>query len=78
MNGILTPKEAAAMLKVSEQTVKELLRQKKLAGFKVGTLWRIPDAALQEYINSQLPKPEPKKSAAEVAEELRQGMERRG
>ena len=46
----LTPYEVADELCVSLTTVYNLLREKKLPGFKVGKVWRIPKDALERVI----------------------------
>ncbi|MCI7349165.1 MAG: helix-turn-helix domain-containing protein [Ruminococcus sp.] len=46
----LTPYEAADELCLSLTTVYNLLRAKKIPGFKVGRSWRIPKDALTEFI----------------------------
>lgn len=45
---IYTPQEAGAILRVSVYTIREMLKQGALRGFKVGTKWRIPASAVQE------------------------------
>jgi excisionase family DNA binding protein len=37
----LTPDEIARKLRVKPETIMQWLRQRKLAGYKVGGLWRI-------------------------------------
>jgi hypothetical protein len=37
----LTPRDAAKVLKISERSVMDLLRNGKLAGFKAGKFWRV-------------------------------------
>jgi excisionase family DNA binding protein len=49
-NELLTVDEAAAKLRVNADTIRRLMRQKKLPGVKVGGQWRISATALQEYI----------------------------
>ena len=46
----LTSYEVADELCVSLTTVYNLLREKKLPGFKVGKVWRIPKEALERVI----------------------------
>lgn len=46
----LTPYEASYELDISLTTVYNLLRSKKLPGFKVGKVWRIPRDALEKLI----------------------------
>lgn len=45
---IITPKQLAEFLQVSEQTIKRALKAGKLKGFKVGRDWRIEK---EEVIN---------------------------
>lgn len=49
-NDYLTSYEAAYELDVSLTTIYNLLRNKKLPGFKVGKIWRIPRVALEKMI----------------------------
>ncbi len=49
-NDYLTPYEAAYELGISLTTIYNLLRNKKLPGFKVGKIWRIPRDALEKLI----------------------------
>lgn len=50
MKQLLTPEVAAEKLAVSVKTVKNLLRRGELHGVKVGSLWRLPEEALEEYL----------------------------
>ena len=50
---LLTPKEVAEKLKVSEQTVLRWLRNGKLKGVKVGKLWRVKEEDLRELIKEE-------------------------
>lgn len=47
---LLTPEEVAERLHLSPVTVGHMLRAGKLPGVKVLRLWRIREAALDEYI----------------------------
>lgn len=47
---VLTVDEVAAELRVSEQTVRKLIREKKLKAFTVGTQVRIKRTDLDRYI----------------------------
>jgi excisionase family DNA binding protein len=47
---VLTVPEAAAYLRVHEQTVYELLREGRLRGVKVGRSWRIHRTTLEAFI----------------------------
>lgn len=46
----LTPAQVADRLQVSLFTVQRWLRQGKLKGFKVGSLWRIKEVDFDEFI----------------------------
>ncbi len=48
-----TPKEVADRFKVSEETVRRYIRQKKLQAVRFGDQLRIPDSALQEFIKKR-------------------------
>ena len=46
----LTPYEAADEFGISLTTVYNLLRAKKIPGFKIGKSWRIPKDAMEVFI----------------------------
>lgn len=43
MSKLLTVREAAQVLRIGEETVRRLLKKRKLTGRKVGKQWRISD-----------------------------------
>jgi excisionase family DNA binding protein len=47
---LLTPEETAQRLKISERTVVEWLRRGRLAGVKVGRLWRVRPRELRRFL----------------------------
>jgi len=47
---LLTVEEAASLLRVHRNTVKNLLRKGKLAGTKVGRSWRIQREVLMAFV----------------------------
>jgi excisionase family DNA binding protein len=47
---LLTPEEVAERLKVKPRTVQEWLRTGRLAGLKLGKLWRIRESDLQAFL----------------------------
>jgi excisionase family DNA binding protein len=47
---ILTVEEVAKRLRVSHQTVRKLIEEKKLEAFRVGFKWRITEEALERFI----------------------------
>lgn len=49
---LLTAQEAAALLRVSEATVRRLIRQRKLPGTRIGRDYRIPRAQLIKSLYS--------------------------
>lgn len=55
---VLSVPEVAEQLQISESTAYQLLRNGKLNGFKIGTVWKIPYKSLNNFIqeNSQLQK----------------------
>lgn len=51
LNGkLLTPEEAAKQLAIKPRTVREWLRTGRLKGVKMGTLWRVAERDLEEFI----------------------------
>ena len=73
MEKILTVNDVADILQVKAITVREMFREKRLRGFKVGKAWRITEAMLQEDIDDlargEAPKtlPTPASAAPEKA-----------
>jgi len=49
-SGILTIKEVAEYLKVTERTIYRLAAAKKIPGFKVGGMWRFRQADINGWI----------------------------
>ena len=49
---LLTLKQVAEWLQVSERTVHRLLTDGALQGFKVGRQWRFEEAEVQRYLDS--------------------------
>ena len=47
---LLTVEEAAKVLRISQVTLRRLLRESKLPGVKVGNVWRIPRSALEAFL----------------------------
>ena len=50
---VYTLEEVAEILKVSVQTVRKLIAEKKLRAFRVGGQWRVRKEDLDAYIESQ-------------------------
>jgi len=57
---VLTIKEVAAYLKVTERTIYRLAAAKKIPAFKVGGTWRFRTADIDRWIAAQSEKPEVK------------------
>jgi excisionase family DNA binding protein len=51
---LLTPEEVAARLKVKPRTVQEWLRSGRLAGLKLGKLWRIRENDLETFLGAHV------------------------
>ena len=49
---LLTPREAAARLKISRLTLGDWFRSGKIKGVKVGSLWRVRESDLQAFIKA--------------------------
>jgi excisionase family DNA binding protein len=47
---LLTPEDAAKVLLVKPETVREWLRSGKLKGVKVGRLWRVRESDLEAFL----------------------------
>jgi excisionase family DNA binding protein len=52
----LTVREAASFLGLSDDVTRDLLRTKRLVGFKASGQWRVLTSSLSEYIVAQLSK----------------------
>ena len=50
---ILTVAEVMELLYVGKNTVYRLLQDGELRGFRIGKVWRIPKACLEQYIISK-------------------------
>lgn len=46
----ITVREAADYFGISEDVVRHLLRNRKIAGFKAGGQWRIPRESIAEFL----------------------------
>jgi excisionase family DNA binding protein len=49
---LLTPKQTAERLQLSEITILHWLRAKKLPGVKLGKLWRVRESDLHQFIDA--------------------------
>lgn len=56
--GAVTPKQAAAFLSVSVDTIYKLIKKKKLPSFPVESDMRIPKVALERYITDRITVPD--------------------
>ncbi len=54
---VLTPAEAAALLRVPEAEVLRLAREGSLPGRQIGTEWRFLKAAVQDWLRAGFPEP---------------------
>jgi len=52
---VLTTEEVAQYLKMKEQTVRDLLRHRKLPGRKVGKSWRVLRSELDAWLRQSEP-----------------------
>jgi excisionase family DNA binding protein len=50
---ILTPKQVADFLKVTERTIYRLAAAKKIPAFRVGGTWRFSKAEINQWIQRQ-------------------------
>lgn len=51
---LLTVKEAAELLSVTEGTVRDMAARGELPALRVGRLWRFPRVALERWIEEQM------------------------
>ena len=52
---LLTPEEVAEQMKLHPVTIRRMLRAGELPGVKIGKRqWRVPETALQQFIQRQL------------------------
>ena len=52
---VLTTEEVAQYLKMKEQTVRDLLRLRKLPGRKIGKSWRVLRSELEAWLRQSEP-----------------------
>lgn len=64
---LYTPKEVAAFLKLSPQTVRDLIQSGKLQAVKIGRKWRVPDTAMETLTKIPSRRGRPKKQKAHDA-----------
>ena len=64
---LLTPEAAAEFLQMHVDSVRRLLRSRKLPGVKVGGGWRIPRASLRAMLSGQPAPPAPAIKSAPAA-----------
>ena len=69
---LLTPEESAKYLKMHVDSIRRLLRSKKLPGVKVGGAWRIPRSSLDGMLGMQ--RRPPGSETAKSKEEDRRGF----
>lgn len=55
---IMTLEEAMNYLQIKKNTLYKLLRNRELNAFKIGSVWKIPESAVHDYINSKINKGE--------------------
>ena len=53
-NDIMTLKEVAEFLKLSELSLYRLLRERKIPAFKIGQQWRFKKSALDKWIEEKM------------------------
>ena len=53
MPELMTVTEVAAALRISDQTVRALIKRNELPGVRIGNLYRIPKAAVARLVNAE-------------------------
>lgn len=51
---LITIEELCERLMISETTAYKLLRSKKIAAFKIGCNWKIPNSSVKAYIQQEI------------------------
>lgn len=51
---ILVPEEICEILRIGQNEVYKMLKNKEIAAYKVGKTWRIPKQNLINYIHSKI------------------------
>ena len=54
-NDVMTTEEVSQYLRIDEQTVRDLLRARKLPGRKVGRSWRVLRSELEAWLRQSEP-----------------------
>ncbi len=67
MDKILTVREVAGILKVEPLTVRQMFRQNRLRGFKMGKSWRMTETTLNEDIEAMTRGEAPQPAATKAA-----------
>lgn len=52
MEEVFTPEEAAERLKLNPETIRRYLRDGTIKGYQVGRVWRIPESALAQWLET--------------------------
>lgn len=80
MDTVLTVEDVARLLKVKPITVREMLREQRIRGFKVGKAWRTTETMLQEDLATiaKGAKPEPLEAQRVLAAQPRRVRKVRG
>ncbi len=63
MTRLMNIEELAAYLKLEKQTIYNWLHEKKIAGIKVGHVWRFDKDAVDRWLKSQTVNADPAKKA---------------
>ena len=53
MMKLYTPEEVAEILSVKEATIRLWMRNGAMPGIKIGKFWRIPEEALEKYLENK-------------------------
>ncbi len=51
---LMTIEDVSEELMVGRNAVYQLLESRKLKGFRIGRIWKIPRKSIAEYINDQI------------------------
>lgn len=50
---LLTPSEAASILKISQKTLHRMIHKGRIPAFKIGNQWRILESRFEEWVQER-------------------------
>ena len=56
---VYTIEEVASLLRIHQETARDLARQGRLPGSKIGKRWRFTEEDIKQFLEQQRPEPHP-------------------